>query len=208
MWENLSHGAKLIFWVNWYHMWKFELSSFQTFLFTWISSDTGIKHYWCSKAIKNKEKHYHYDVNILFCNFTFCDMWWVFSDHITYICTNLDMGKIRLFAKLINKAKVLKKTNKKTCKLRTTSKLMSTKYISKIHSLFCHFQGDIVMHNIAHYFYCWIQVFFLVTGLMYIGTSHITKLLIQVEHQFKARVKMVVSYQQPATILNLTMFQN
>ncbi len=51
IWENLSHGAKLIFWVIGIK-WKCVLSSE---LFTWISCDTGIKSYWCSHAIKNKE---------------------------------------------------------------------------------------------------------------------------------------------------------
>ena len=35
-------------------------------IFTWISSDTGIKSYWCSKAIKNKAKHKNYDANFLY----------------------------------------------------------------------------------------------------------------------------------------------
>ena len=51
--------------------------------FTWIFSDIGIKSYWCSKAIKNKEKQ-NYDVNFFnLCSFTLWDMWQVFPDHIT-----------------------------------------------------------------------------------------------------------------------------
>ncbi len=48
----------------WYHVkvWIFLFPE----LFTWISSDTGIKSYKCSKAIKNKEKHRNYDVNFLY----------------------------------------------------------------------------------------------------------------------------------------------
>ncbi len=37
----------------WYHV-KVWIILFPE-LFTWISSDTGIKSYWCSKAIKNKK---------------------------------------------------------------------------------------------------------------------------------------------------------
>ncbi len=43
-------------------MWKFFAE-----LFTWISSDTGIKSYGCSKAIKNRETHKNCVVNFLSC---------------------------------------------------------------------------------------------------------------------------------------------
>ncbi len=48
----------------WYHVKVWSILFLE--LFTWISSDTGIKSYWCSKAVKNKEKHRNYDVNFLY----------------------------------------------------------------------------------------------------------------------------------------------
>ena len=49
IWENLSHDAKLTFWVI-DIMWKWF--SFYV-LFTWYSDATAIKSYWCSKVTKN-----------------------------------------------------------------------------------------------------------------------------------------------------------
>ena len=66
---------------SWYHVEVWII--FFPERFTWISSDTAIKGYWCSKAIKNKETHKNYVDNFLYCSFTLCDMWWVFPDHIT-----------------------------------------------------------------------------------------------------------------------------
>ncbi len=54
-------------------------------LFTWISSDTGIKSYRCSKAIKNKEKHYNFYVNFLYfavLPFATCDRFSQITSHI------------------------------------------------------------------------------------------------------------------------------
>ncbi len=63
IWENPSHGAKLIFWVIGI-MWKFELFSFQNFYL-------DLLWYWYQKLLMfkcyiNKEKHKNYDVSFLY----------------------------------------------------------------------------------------------------------------------------------------------
>ena len=61
-------------------------------LFTWISTDTGIKSYWSSKAIKNERKTLEFFCEFpLFCSFTFCDMWRVFTDDIAFIRQNMSV---------------------------------------------------------------------------------------------------------------------
>ncbi len=53
IWENPSHGAKIDILSYWYHV-KVWIILFPQ-LFTWISSDTGIKSYWCSNSINIKK---------------------------------------------------------------------------------------------------------------------------------------------------------
>ncbi len=53
MWT--PHMCKIDILSYWYHV-KVWIILFSE-LFTWISSDTGIKSYWCSKAIKKIEKN-------------------------------------------------------------------------------------------------------------------------------------------------------
>ncbi len=90
MWCDLRkpikcNGAKIDILSYWYYV-KVWIILFPELL-TWIFSDTGIKSYWCSKAIKNFKKPFELWCEFpLFCSFTFCDMWQVFPDHIT----NLD----------------------------------------------------------------------------------------------------------------------
>ncbi len=67
---------------SWYHV-KVWIILFPE-LFTWVVSDTGIKSYWCSKATKIKKNIRNVMLLPLFCSFTFCDMWQVFPDHITF----------------------------------------------------------------------------------------------------------------------------
>ena len=86
MWCDLKKTCHMV--QNWYFELLVSCESLNYSLsrtFTWISSDTGIKSYRCSKAIKNKEKHWNYDVNFLYfavSPFVTCDG---YSDHITYV---------------------------------------------------------------------------------------------------------------------------
>ncbi len=75
--------CKIDIWSYWYHV-KVWIILFPE-LFIWICSDTGIKSYWCSKAIKNKEKHYNCDVNFLYfavSPFATCDGFSQITSHI------------------------------------------------------------------------------------------------------------------------------
>ncbi len=88
IWENLSYDAKFIFLVYWYYV-KVWIILFPEF-FTWVSFNTGIKGYRCSKAIENKEKHNRIIILLIsfILQFTFCDMWRVFPDRIPKWRTN------------------------------------------------------------------------------------------------------------------------
>ena len=59
-----SHNNTYCLLAWWYHV-KVWIILFPE-LVTWISSDAGIKSYWWSKAIENKEKHWNYDVNFFY----------------------------------------------------------------------------------------------------------------------------------------------
>ncbi len=71
---------------NWYHV-KVWIIPFSGLFLIFCFCDTGIKSYWCSKTINNKEKNItiKFIISFLFCSFILCDMWRVFLDHITYI---------------------------------------------------------------------------------------------------------------------------
>ncbi len=69
----------------WYHMKVWIIILFSE-LFTWAFCDTGIKSYWCSKAVKNTEKHENYAVNFLYFAVSFCAACDRFSQVTSHTC--------------------------------------------------------------------------------------------------------------------------